>query len=95
MVRRRRPSERRRQMPAWPPAPLSPTVTAGVRTGTAAFQEAVLKSKGPDFDIHEHLGGALPYFLNHYVDKYVNPPLLLPTYSPSTAPLSASAAPRV
>ena len=40
-----------------------------------------MKSKGPDFDIHEHLGGALPYFLNTYAEKYANPPPYSPSYS--------------
>lgn len=37
--------------------------------GSPEFQDAVVKFKGPDFDIHDFLGGALPYFLKHYVDK--------------------------
>lgn len=60
-------------LPGGPRCSHPPTLrAAGVcGAGSPEFQDAVVKLKGPDFDIHEFLGGALPYLLTHYVDKCV------------------------
>ena len=41
--------------------------------------------KGPEFDIHEFLGGALPFFLSHYVDRCVPPNAPPPAHAPYAA----------
>lgn len=78
----------------WPPdrqppcaALTRPPPPPAVCAGTVEFQEQVVRVKGPDFDMHEFLGGALPYFLGHYQDKCARFAL------PSPAPPSSATAP--